>query len=92
MEIQNAMKTKQITLKGWVNKSYLMLSENTTNEIFALNFKQKKDELLANGYKKLQSWELLRDKKASEKIIIKGWYWRGAWSDATKETCAVFYK
>ena len=86
------MKTKQITLKGWVNKSYLMFSENTTNEIFALNFKQKKDELLANGYKKLQSWELLRDKKATEKVVIKGWYWLGAWADPSKEVYAIFYK
>lgn len=78
------MKTTQITLKGWVN--------STTNKTFALNYKQKKDELLANGYKKLQSWELLRGKNATEKIVVKGWYWRGAWDDPSKEVYAIFYK
>ena len=79
------MKTKTITLKGWAN--------STTNKTFALNYKQKKDELLANGYKELRFWELcLRGKNATEKIVIKGWYWRGAWADATKETYSVFYK
>lgn len=87
------MKTKQITLKGWANNSDLMCSENSTNSKFLAQFLPLQDELLEKGFKRLNlAFDNLRGKNATEKVIIKGWYWRGAWSDPSKETYAVFYK
>ena len=87
------MKTKTITLKGWANNSDLMCCENSNNDKFTKQFSEIKRELLLNGFNELNiSFENLRGKNAAEKVVIKGWYWRGAWADATKETYSVFYK
>lgn len=32
------------------------------------------------------------DYKNSDKVYIYGWYWRGEWSDPTKEHFATLYK
>lgn len=74
---------KQITLKGWAN---------VQNNVFLENYKKKENELISNGYKKLSSFRTLHGIKHIEKIIIKGWYWRGSWNDPTKETVSIFYK
>lgn len=86
------MKVKTITLKGFANVTNYISCENTTNKSFIDNYNKLKERLINEGYKKLQSWENLYGKKATEKIIVKGWYWRGAWSDPTKETYSIFYK
>lgn len=87
------MKTTQITLKGWANNSDLMFSENSTNEYFMAQFNRLESELIANGFKRLKlPWQDLRGKNATEKIVVKGWYWRGSWSDPSKEVYAIFYK
>lgn len=78
------MKRKQITLKGWANN----LSPD-----FGKNFDTLKTILLSDGFKELNTvFHNLSGKNATEKITVKAWYWRGEWSDATKESYAVFYK
>lgn len=87
------MQVKVKTLKGWANKSGYLFSENTENQYFLSNFQKFKDELLNEGYKQLNTaFYTLRGKNATEKVIIKGWYWMGGWSDNKKQTFAVFYK
>ena len=87
------MKIKTKTLKGWANNSDLFFSENSTNETFTTQFEKLKKDLLKKGYKQLNiSFDDLRGKRASTKIIIKGWYWLGSWSDPKKKQYAVFYK
>jgi len=85
------MKTTTKTIKGWANNSMLTFSENTTNDTF-LNSLDKFIQENLKGFKRLGLGETLRGKNATEKVIIKGWYWHGSWSDPTKETFAVFYK
>ena len=85
------MKVKNVTLKGWVNNSNFLFSQNSQNDIFAKNFENFVAQKL-KGYKRLSKWQTLRGKNASEKIVIKGNYWRGSWNDPTKEVVAVFYK
>lgn len=85
------MKVRTKTIKGWVNSSSYLFSENSSRNLFAKNLKEYQDKHLI-GYHKLQSWETLREKNASGKVIIKGWYWRGACSDSSKEVVTVFYR
>jgi len=85
------MKTTTKTIKGWANNSSLFFSENTTNDAFNGNLKKFVKENLAE-FKQLKFNETLKGKNAIEKYIIKGWYWRGSWSDPTKETITIFYK
>ena len=76
------MKTTQITLKGWAN-----------NEYFMAQFNWLEGELITNGFKRINTaFETLRGKNATEKIVVKGWYWRRSWSDKSKEVYAIFYK
>ena len=78
------MKTTQITLKCWAN---------TSNEIFIGNFRAIESKLLKNGFKQLNTaFDTLRGKKATEKVIIYAWYWRGEWTDKTKGVYTIFYK
>ena len=44
------------------------------------------------GYSQLRLGQSLKDRGATHKVVIKGMYWRGSWSDPTKETVAIFYK
>lgn len=85
------MKTTTKTLKGWANKSDYLFSQNSENKTFSANLESYKKNHL-KGFKKLQTWETLKGKQATEKAIIKGWHWRGSWSSPTKETVCVFYK
>jgi len=87
------MITKTKTLKGWANNSDLFFSKNVKNKTFLIQFNELKKQLLKKGYKELNtSFDTLKGKKASEKIIIKGWYWLGSWNDPKKQTYSVFYK
>jgi hypothetical protein len=87
------MKTKTKTLKGWANNSDLFFSQNTTNESFLTRFKDLKKDLEQKGYKELNtSFATLKNKSASEKIIVKAWYWLGSWNDPKVKQYAVFYK
>lgn len=76
------MKTRVKTIKAYAN---------INREKFMYNLKMFIESELKD-FKELRIWDDLRGKNAKEKVIIKGWYWRGAWSDATKETVKVFYK
>lgn len=82
-----AMKVRTKIIKGWVN----IFPENNSSNLFAKNLKEYQDKHLI-GYNKLQFWETLRGKNATEKVVIKGWYWRGKWSDPTTEVVKIFYK
>lgn len=46
-------------------------------------------------YKEINPWDTFRDVPDSyncDKLIVYGWYWRGAWSDPTKEVYARLYR
>ena len=74
------MKIKVKTIHGYVG-----------SETFNKNLNDfVKSEL--SGFKELSCFETLKSKKASEKVVIKAWYWRGEWSDPTKEVYTVYYK
>jgi hypothetical protein len=49
-------------------------------------------ELSRDGFKELTCFETLKSKKASEKVVIKAWYFRGEWSDPTKEIYSIYYR
>lgn len=86
------MKTTVKTIKGWANNSNLIFNQNTNNDTFQSNLEKYIDKNL-KGYIQLNtSFDTLRGKNAKHKVIIKGYYWRGAWANATKETVTVFYK
>lgn len=86
------MKTTQKTIKGWVNDSDYLTSSNVRSNNFRENLAKFK-ESLGEGWKQLNTaFDSLRDKGASEVIVIKGWYWRGCWSDPTKEIVTKFYR
>lgn len=86
------MITKQITLKGWANCSDFLFSENSKNTTFLANYKKVAEKLESLGYKQLPIFSDLRGKNASEKVVIKGHYWRGSWASPTTEKYATFYK
>lgn len=77
------MKTKQITLKGFAN---------VLNDKFIFQFRQLEKQLIESGYNKLPFNHNLHGKKATEKIIIKAWYFRGNWNDKSLEQYNIFYK
>lgn len=86
------MKTTTKTLKGWVNDSNYFASSNVESNLFRKNL-EKFREQLGDGWKQLNTaFDTLRGKGASEVIVIKGWYWRGSWSDPTKEMVTKFYR
>ena len=85
------MKTKVKTIAGWANNTDYYFSQNATNDIFQKNLEKYISENL-RGYKRLNFWDTLRGKGATEKIIIRGKYWRGSWNDPTTETVTIFYK
>ena len=77
------MTTKQITLKGFAN---------VLNDKFIFQLKQLEKQLIESGYKQLPFNHNLHGKKATEKITIKAWYFRGNWSDKSLEQYNIFYK
>jgi hypothetical protein len=85
------MKTRIKTIKGWANNSSYLFSQNSNNLNFEFNLKKFIESELTD-FKELRTWDDLRGKNAKEKVIIKGYYWRGSWSDPTKETVKIFYK
>jgi len=85
------MQTIKKTIKGWANNSDLFFSQNSKNDLFIKNLSDYvKTEL--RGYKRLNSFSTLRDKKASKKVIIYGWVWNGSWASPTKEIHSIYYK
>jgi hypothetical protein len=86
------MKITTKTIKGWVNDTNYMCSPNVRSNHFRDNLNAFKDSL-SDEWKELNiAFDTLRGKGASEVIIIKGWRWRGSWSDPTKEVVAKFYR
>jgi hypothetical protein len=84
-------KTKVKTIKGWANDSDLFFSPNTQSNEFTANLiNYAKNHL--KGFKRLPFYKSLRNIHFNEKVIIKGWYWRGSWNNPTKETVAIYYK
>lgn len=77
------MKTKQITLKGFAN---------VLNDKFIFQFRQLEKQLIESGYNKLTFNHNLHGKKATEKIIVKAWYFRGNWNNKSLEQYNIFYK
>jgi len=74
------MKIKVKTINGYVGSE--TFNKNLNNYV--------KNEL--KDFKELTCFETLKSKKASEKVVIKAWYYRGEWSNSTKETYTVYYK
>jgi len=85
------MKVRTKTIKGWVNNSSFLFGENSGSKVFDVNLRKYIRKHL-KGYKKLDFFDTLKGKNATEKVIIKGWAWRGSWSDPTLEKIIVFYK
>jgi hypothetical protein len=77
--MKTRMKTRVKTIKGFAN-----------SETFEKNLNEFINSL--NGFKELTCFETLKSKKASEKVVIKAWYWHGEWSDPTKEIYAIYYR
>jgi len=85
------MKATTKTIKGWAINTCFMFSENVTNTLFKANLEKYASENL-QGYKRLSATDTLKGKKVTEKVIIKGWYWQGSWSEPIKRTAAIYYK
>jgi len=85
------MKVKTKTIKGWASDTNYMFSQNVRGDTFSKNLAKYVKENL-RGFKRLKSFQYLKGKNASEKVIIKAWYWRGNWSDPIKKTYCIFYK
>lgn len=85
------MKATTKTIKGWAINTCFMFSENVTNTLFKANLEKYASENL-QGYKRLSVVDTLKDKKVTEKVIIKGWYWQGSWANPIKRTAAIYYK
>jgi hypothetical protein len=89
------MKTTIKTIKGWANNTDFFTNENTNTNTFINNLNKylNDSKILENGFKKLNtSFDTLKGKEASEKIVIKGRYWAGNWASPYKQTYAVYYK
>jgi len=88
------MRTRTITIrKGWANDTDYMFSENVRSTAFKEAYKIVAAKLRADGYKELNYlFDKLKGKNATEKIIIKAWYWRGSWASPDKQTYTVWYK
>lgn len=88
------MRTRTITIrKGWANNTVYMMPDNVTPSVFEIIYLIISCKLKADGYTELNaSFDTLRGKNATEKIIIKAWYWRGNWAVPDKQTYAVWYK
>lgn len=86
----------QKTLKNWGNDSALLCSPNTTKTKAV----DELTELVQNKYPDhVQipfTWiDDLRGHAKSrgcDKLYVYAWYWRGSWSDPSKELLAVFYR
>ena len=95
------MKTTKKTIKGWATKTHYFAGQNVKDtSLFDKNFKEYEMNNL-NGYKKLRSFETFEKRKkrdkillhgVTERILIYGWIWRGAWNDPKKEIIYIYYK
>lgn len=66
------------TIKGWVN--------NSTNKSFQENLEKYKLENNLTEFSPFKNGFFSQLNKNKKRVIIKGWYWRGEWSNPTKET------
>ena len=74
------MKIKVKTINGYVG-----------SETFNKNLNDfVKSEL--SGFKELSCFESLHNKKATEKVIIKVYRWRGEWTGYKKENYSIYYR
>ena len=85
------MKVTSVLIKGWANSTALLFSPNTKADVFNENLNKYINENL-KGFNELASWDTLRGKNASHKVLIKGKYWRGSWNEPTTEVVTIFYK
>lgn len=82
---------RQVTLKGWVNDTGYLFSQNVRG------FKRAKDQVAKlisenEGYKEKPEFGEPSDYRGSDKIRVYGWYWRGNWCDPEKKLFAILYK
>ena len=85
------MKVTSKTIRGYVNDSTYLFSENSTSSKFDRNLDEYVSKHLS-GYTLLPSWDTLRGKEVSHKVVIKGYWWRGSWSDPSKGVVCVYYR
>lgn len=85
---------KQITLKHWANTTDFIASPNVSG-------RNAREELAAIRRKFPDYVELpfyggtfrdCPDSYGCDKLVIYAWYWRGSWSDPTKEIYKRLYK
>ena len=75
------------TIQGWANSSSLICSPNTNNRKFIKNLEKfKKENNLKEYHHFFQGGFYSKKLENKKRYIIKAWYWRGSWSDPTKET------
>lgn len=89
------MKVRTKILKGWCNTTSFLFSQNLKSSCKVQQSLNDflEQEINGKGYKELNiAFDTLRNKNATEKIIVKGWYWRGSWASPTKEIITVYYK
>jgi len=70
-----------------------MACQNTNGKYAEEEYKKLKSEQFSD-YVELPWWKTFRDEPKSfnrPKLIIKAWYWRGAWCDPTKEIYRRLY-
>lgn len=80
------MSIKIKTLKGWANNSDFIFSQNSTNKTFKNELeKYKKENNLIEYSQTFKGGFYSKKNQNRKRVIIKGWYWRGSWSDPTKE-------
>lgn len=72
------MKTKKITLKGFVN----VIDINPQLEAIKKQYPEYKEKPIFTP----------NDYKGSDKVYIYGWYWNGEWDIAVKQRIETLYK
>lgn len=81
------MNIKVKTIKGWANDSNLLFSKNSNSSYFKEQLeKYKKENNLIEYNQHFKGGFFSKKYNNVKRVIIKGWYWRGSWSDPTKET------
>ena len=88
------MKTTIKTFKVWASETHFLFSQNIEPKQLNEGHKKVRKWIEENlkGYKRLNSSDTLRGKRAKEKVVLKAWQWNGSWADPSRKVIAVFYK
>lgn len=82
------------TLKNWANTTNFIFGSPNTNGNRATEELRRMIKEHFPKFVEINPWDTFRDVPESygcDKLIVRAWYWRGSWSDPTKEVYARFY-